>query len=162
MPSKKPTPKNSPAADAEIELIRRLAEILNETGLSDIELERKGTRVRVSRTTHTIASLPHPAPHPVHSQATTAPPVAAREISSSDLPGAVKSPMVGTVYRAPAPGSPPFMEVGSEVKAGQTLLIIEAMKTMNPIPAPRAGRVSHVLVETGQPVEFGEVLCVIE
>ena len=161
MPSKKTPSENPPAADLELELIRKLADILNDTGLSDIELDRKGTRVRVSRTTTTVATVPHQSHAPIQ-HVTPAPVAPVRETPSGELPGAVKSPMVGTVYRAPSPGAAAFIEIGSEVRAGQTLLIIEAMKTMNPIPAPRAGKVTHVLVETGQPVEFGEALCVIE
>ena len=161
MPSKKTTSEKSPAADTDLDLIRSLAGILNETGLSDIELERKGTRVRVSRTTTMVASVAHQTQAHAH-HVTAPPPPPPRETPSGELPGAVKSPMVGTVYRAPSPGTAPFIEIGSEVKIGQTLLIIEAMKTMNPIPAPRAGKVTHILVETGQPVEFGEALCVIE
>ncbi len=161
MPSKKTASEKPPTTDADLELIRHLAGILNETGLSDIELERKGTRVRVSRTMMTVASVPHQAQAHAHHTVVPLPPPP-RETPSSELPGAVKSPMVGTVYRAPSPGAAAFIEIGTEVKVGQTLLIIEAMKTMNPIPATRAGKVTHVLVETGQPVEFGETLCVIE
>ena len=100
------------------------------------------------------------APAPV--AAAAAPAVAPAAADPTKLPGAVKSPMVGTTYRAPAPGSANFIEVGQEVKAGQTMIIIEAMKTMNQIPAPRAGKITHIFVTDGQPVEFGEALVVIE
>ena len=161
MPSKKTPPPSPPPADAELDLIRSLAVILNETGLTDIELDRKGTRVRVSRTVTAVASVAAP-PMAAHHGPPAAPSPVAKEIVVAEHPGAVKSPMVGTVYRSPAPGSAPFVEAGSEVKVGQTLLIIEAMKTMNAIPAPRAGKVTQVFVESGQPVEFGETLAVIE
>lgn len=160
MPSKKTSSGKAPSGDADLDLIRRLADILNETGLSEIELERKGTRVRVLRTITSVATVASHAPTAVyHGTATAVPP---KETAGADLPGAVKSPMVGTVYRAATPGAAPFIEIGSDVKVGQTLLIIEAMKTMNQIPAPRSGRVTHVFVESGQPVEFGEALAVIE
>ena len=161
MPSKKKTPARSASANPEFDLIRHLAGILDETGLSEIELDRKGVKVRVARalTSFTAAvqsSTPsHHAPAPLPA----AIPVKAAD---ADHPGTVKSPMVGTVYRSPAPGVPPFVDVGVEVKEGQILLVIEAMKTMNQIPAPRAGRVTHVFVDNGHPVEYGEPLVVIE
>jgi acetyl-CoA carboxylase biotin carboxyl carrier protein len=156
--AKKP---QSPSRSPELTLIDNLAEILNTTGLSEIELERKGIRVRVSRTVPTAyhtATASAPAP------ATYAAPAASAPVAEpgADHPGAVKSPMVGTVYLAASPGAPQFVAVGDDVKQGQTLLIIEAMKTMNQIPAPRSGKVTAVLVENGQPVEFGEGLVVIE
>ena len=147
-------------AEDELGLIRTLAGILDETGLTEIEIERKGTRVRVSRAMVVSASLPQiafPAAPP-----SAASPSISPAADAAAHPGVVKSPMVGTVYRSPSPGSPQFVEVGNEVRQGQTLLIIEAMKTMNQIPAPRAGRVTQVLVENGQPVEYGEPLVVIE
>lgn len=165
MPSK---PKSKTAAKAvkstpELDLIRSLAEILNDTGLSEIELDQKGTRFRVSRTVTAVATVA--APVAAHAPAAAVPhaaPAPAPAKSEADHPGTVKSPMVGTIYRAPAPGTPNFVDVGSEVKEGQTLLIIEAMKTMNQIHAPRSGKVTRVFVENGQPVEFGEALVVIE
>jgi acetyl-CoA carboxylase biotin carboxyl carrier protein len=160
MPRKKPLPASANNPDPELDLIRNLAGILNDTGLMEIELDRKGTRVRVSRAVAQSAPAPalaH-APAAIHHPA----PTAAAKASENDHPGTVKSPMVGTIYRASTPGTPPFVEVGSEVKQGQTILIIEAMKTMNQIPAPRAGKVTHVFVDNGQPVEFGEPLVVIE
>lgn len=157
--SSKPTPRS-----AELMLIDNLAEILNTTGLSEIELEQKGLRVRVSR--NLVASYQvAPAMAPVAAvpaQAATAVAAPAKVMSPGDNPGAVKSPMVGTAYLAPSPDTPNFVTVGANVKQGQTLLIIEAMKTMNQIPAPRSGKVMQILLETGQPVEFGEVLMVIE
>lgn len=164
-----PAPKKSSAArkpaqkDPDLELINNLAGILNATGLSEIELDRKGTRVRVSRqmtAVTTVAAPAHALSH--HAEASHAAPAAPAAAKPADHPGAVKSPMVGTVYRSSTPGSPPFVEIGSEVKEGQTLLIIEAMKTMNQIPAPRGGRVTHVFVDNAQPVEYGEPLVVIE
>ncbi|MGQ0485378.1 MAG: acetyl-CoA carboxylase biotin carboxyl carrier protein [Hyphomicrobiales bacterium] len=164
MSRKKPAPAPAAKSSPELDLIRTLAGILNETGLSEIELDQKGTRVRVSRSLTAVASVT--APPPVHAPAAHyhgAPaPAAAAKALDSDHPGTVKSPMVGTVYRASGQDSAAFVEVGSEVKQGQTLLIIEAMKTMNQIPAPRAGRITHVFVENGQPVEFGEPLVAIE
>lgn len=140
------------------DLIRALAELLNETGLSEIEIEQKGIRVRVARNLSVAAALPS-APHPAQS-IQSAQPGSSHNIDSH--PGAVKSPMVGTAYRAPEPESPPFVEVGSSVKEGQTLLIIEAMKTMNHIPAPRSGTVTAILFENAQPVEYGEPLLIID
>jgi acetyl-CoA carboxylase biotin carboxyl carrier protein len=146
----------------ELSLIRKLAAILNETGLTDIELDHKGARVRVSKNVMVAASV---STAPVaHVAAAAAAPVAAAPVarSTGDHPGSVKSPMVGTSYLAPTPGTPNFVAVGDTVKQGQTLLIIEAMKTMNPIPAPRNGKVVQILIENAQPIEFGQVLFVIE
>jgi acetyl-CoA carboxylase biotin carboxyl carrier protein len=150
----------------EQQLIRELAKLLNDTGLSEIEIEKSGLKVRVARTVTVAASVPAASqllPAPVAGAG--AGPGAPAASSSSDPakhPGAVKSPMVGTAYRSPDPKAPPFVEVGARVSQGDTLLIIEAMKTMNQIPAPRAGTVTAVLVENGQPVEFGEPLVIIE
>ncbi len=141
----------------ERELILELAELLTNTGLTEIEIEKKGLRLRVARggmVSHTVAGY-----NPAAASAPAAP-VAPK--SPAEHPGAVKSPMVGTAYRAPAPTAAPFIEVGTKVAQGQTLLIIEAMKTMNQIPSPRAGTVTQILVESGQPVEFGEPLVIIE
>ncbi len=144
----------------EQELIRELAGLLNETGLSEIEIEKAGLKIRVARTL-TIAATTHSAPPPLSSalSATTA---SAAVVDPAHHPGCVKSPMVGTIYRAPEPGAPNFVEIGTRVSQGQTLMIIEAMKTMNHIPAPKAGTVTQVLIENGQPVEFGEPLVVVE
>jgi acetyl-CoA carboxylase biotin carboxyl carrier protein len=142
-------------------LIRELALLLDETSLTEIEIERAGLRVRVARNISVSAAMPAS----FQPMAVAAPGVAAATAAVADLakhPGAVPSPMVGTAYWAPEPGAKPFIEVGSKVSAGQTLLIIEAMKTMNQIPSPRAGTVTQILVEDGQPVEFGEPLVIIE
>lgn len=145
------------------QLIRDLATILDETNLSEIEVEQGDLRIRVSRQSamvHAVApSLPVPATGPAVPQAS---PVAVPAASSAKSTNAVLSPMVGTAYAAAAPGSPPFIEVGQKVREGQTLLIIEAMKTMNQIPSPRAGTVTEILFEDSQPVEYGEPLVVIE
>jgi acetyl-CoA carboxylase biotin carboxyl carrier protein len=151
-----PAPANSPAVDHDV--IRELAKLLDETGLTEIEYERDGTSIRVAR--HAGGPAPRAwaaeAPRP-------APAAAAAEASDpAHHPGAVTSPMVGTAYLASSPGAKPFVDIGSQVKAGDTLLIIEAMKTMNQIPAPRSGTVTQILVENGQPVEFGEALMIIE
>lgn len=148
---------------AEKALIRELAELLAETDLTEIEIERRGLRVRVARQ----ITLTAPAAAPAHAMSAPVLPVAqavapAGEGDLSKHPGAVTSPMVGTCYRSPEPGAASFIEVGSQVTQGQTLLIVEAMKTMNHIPAPRAGRVVKILVENGQPVEYGEVLVILE
>ncbi|MGZ5872924.1 MAG: acetyl-CoA carboxylase biotin carboxyl carrier protein [Bradyrhizobium sp.] len=140
-------------------LIRELALLLDETSLSEIEIERAGLRLRVARNLSIAASVPAAAQ--VVAPAPPAPaPAAATDIAQH--PGAVPSPMVGTAYWASEPGAKPFIEVGAKVSVGQTLLIIEAMKTMNQIPSPRAGTVTQILVEDGQPVEFGEPLVIIE
>ena len=133
-------------------LIRDLAGLLEETGLTEIEIEREGMRVRVARTVSVAA--PAYAAH--------AAPPAAQSADPGKHPGAVPSPMVGTAYLAAEPGSAPFVEIGTRVAQGQTILIIEAMKTMNHIPAPKAGVVTAILVGNGQPVEFGEPLAIIE
>jgi acetyl-CoA carboxylase biotin carboxyl carrier protein len=145
---------------AEQQLIRDLAELLNETGLSEIEIEKSGLKVRVARVVSiqsAVAAAPAPAALAAASAAATA---AANDPSKH--PGVVKSPMVGTAYRAPEPGAPTFIEIGARVSQGDTLLIIEAMKTMNQIPAPHSGKVTAILFENGQPVEFGEPLVIIE
>jgi acetyl-CoA carboxylase biotin carboxyl carrier protein len=142
------------------DVIRELAKLLDETGLTEIEFERGGVRVRVARQGQPVVAVA-----PARAAAATAELSAAVDVAAGDLskhPGVVPSPMVGTAYLAPEPGARPYVEVGSQVRAGQTLLIIEAMKTMNQIPAPRAGRVVQILVEDAQPVEFGEPLMIIE
>jgi len=141
--------------------IRGLAEVLNETGLSEIEVEQKGLRIRVARNVTATLSAPAPAPSPAET-ASAPKPAADPDADLATHPGAVTSPMVGTAYRAPEPGAAAFVEVGATVERGQTLMIVEAMKTMNHIPAPRAGTVTAILVENGQPVEYGEPLMIIE
>jgi acetyl-CoA carboxylase biotin carboxyl carrier protein len=151
-------------ASAESQLIRELAELLNETGLSEIEIEKSGLRVRVARQINVTSGVVAAAAAPVAAAPAAAPAAASVEAAADPgkHPGAVKSPMVGTAYRAAEPGAPPFIEVGARVAQGDTLLIIEAMKTMNQIPAPKAGTVAAILFENGQPVEFGEPLVIIE
>ncbi len=138
-------------------LIRRLAALLRETGLSEIEYEAEGRRIRVGRNAG-AAGVGAAAPA---SEAEAAEPASA-EAAEAVPPGAVTSPMVGTVYAAAEPGAPPLVKVGDAVTEGQTLLIIEAMKVMNPLASPRAGTVIQILVSDGQPVEFGEPLLIIE
>jgi acetyl-CoA carboxylase biotin carboxyl carrier protein len=154
--AKEKTEKTSP----EHELIRELAGLLNETGLTEIEIEKAGLKVRVARQVTMTAAVPAMQAH--GSPAAAAVPAPAIVADPARHPGCVKSPMVGSAYLSPEPGAPPFAEVGSRVTAGQTLLIIEAMKTMNHIPAPKAGIVTQVFIENGQPVEFGEPLVIIE
>jgi acetyl-CoA carboxylase biotin carboxyl carrier protein len=141
------------------DVIRALADILKETDLSEIEVEQKGLRVRVARNL-TIAANVGYAAAPTASMAAV--PVAAAPAKPVNAAGAVTSPMVGTAYRSPAPDKPPFIEIGAQVRQGQTLLVIEAMKTFNDIPATRAGTVVEILFENGEPVEFGQPLVVIE
>ncbi len=143
-------------------LVRNLAELLNETGLTEIEVQNGAQRVRVSRGAAAVAA-PMAASAPVAAAAPrAAAAVEASEVNFNNHPGAVTSPMVGTAYRSPEPGARVFVDVGDTVKVGQTLLIVEAMKTMNAIPATKAGKVTHVLVEDGQPVEFGQPLVIVE
>ena len=138
-------------------LIRELADLLKETELTEIEVEQPNLRIRVSRAAPAASAA-------VTVPVATAAPVALApvEVDAHHHPGAVKSPMVGTASRGPEPTAKPFVEVGDRVAAGQTLLIVEAMKTMNQIPAPRAGTVTAILVEDGQPVEYGEPLVILE
>ena len=154
------TAKDQPAKpSAEGQMIRELAELLNETGLTEIEIEKSGLKIRVARTITVTAS---PVVHGHSGAPASALPMATAANDPTKHPGAVKSPMVGTAYRSPEPGSASFIEVGAKVAQGDTLLIIEAMKTMNQIPAPRAGTVTSILFENGQPVEYGEPLVIIE
>jgi acetyl-CoA carboxylase biotin carboxyl carrier protein len=171
-PAKKTAPKATAKPepkDPDLALISSLADILNKTGLSEIELDRKGTKFRVSKTLTATATMlaPQPAPayHAPAPAVAEAPAAAAHPASgkhAGDHPGTVKSPMVGTIYMAPSPGAANFIEIGTAVKEGQTLLIIEAMKTMNQIHAPRSGKITKIFVENGQPVEYGEPLVAIE
>jgi acetyl-CoA carboxylase biotin carboxyl carrier protein len=159
-------PDTKPAANFKSDdsaLIRELALLLDETSLTEIEIERAGLRVRVARNVSIAASMPvnyQPAPSGSAASIASVTPAAIADLAKH--PGAVPSPMVGTAYSASEPGAKPFIEVGTKVSVGQTLLIIEAMKTMNQIPSPRAGTVTQILVEDGQPVEFGEPLVIIE
>ena len=161
-PKEPSAPKDKPADERE--LIRELAMLLDETNLTEIEIERAGLRLRVARNISIAAAAPVSyQPAPVVTAAPAAPVAAAAATADlSKHPGMIPSPMVGTAYLAPSPGARPFVDVGQPVKAGETLLIIEAMKTMNQIPAPRSGTVTQILVEDGQPVEFGEPLVIIE
>jgi acetyl-CoA carboxylase biotin carboxyl carrier protein len=143
------------------QIVRALARVLHETGLTEIEIEQAGLRVRVARQGIPMAPIPMgPAEPAVSYELTEFVPAAAADPAKH--PGVLTSPMVGTAYRAPEPGARPFVDVGSVVKAGETILIIEAMKTMNQIPSPHAGTVTQILIEDGQPVEFGEPLMIIE
>lgn len=144
------------------ELVRELAQLLNETDLTEIEVEKGDLRVRVARTIATTVQVPTHAAAPVAiaAPAAAAAPVEGRPTAAH--PGAVTSPMVGTAYRRASPDAKPFIEVGSVVKVGDRLLLVEAMKTFNDIVAPRAGTVTAILVEDGQPVEYGEPMLVIE
>ncbi len=143
-------------------LIRDLADILNETNLSEIEIEQDDLRVRVSRQVAAVQTTSIAAAPALVAAGTVPQTPEPASAKSADNGNAVPSPMVGTVYLAPAPGSKQFVEVGQSVAEGQTFLIIEAMKTMNQISAPRAGKITAILVEDSQPVEFGEPLVVIE
>ena len=147
---------------SEQDLIRELAKLLDETGLGEIEVEREGVRVRVARqtVTHVTAGGGGVPPIPVAAPAPAVIPVAIADPAKH--PGVVTSPMVGTAYRAPEPTARPFVDIGSVVKAGDTLLVVEAMKTMNQIPAPRGGTVTQILFENGHPVEYGAPLMIVE
>lgn len=151
------------------ELIRELANILNDTDLSEIEVEQEDLRIRVSRaapptTVYAAAPTGYAAPAPAPAAAAVAAPAAPAVAAAParNPANTVTSPMVGTVYLSPAPGARPFVEVGATVKEGQTILIVEAMKTMNQIPAPKSGKVVEIVVNDAQPVEYGEALVVIE
>ncbi|MEW5683672.1 MAG: acetyl-CoA carboxylase biotin carboxyl carrier protein [Pseudomonadota bacterium] len=163
-----PTSSKAPADPFDARLVRKLADILTETGLSEIEVEQGELKIRVAKTLtgapvqHVVAApapvaVAAPVAAPAAAPAAAAPAAAARAAGDE-----VKSPMVGTIYLQPNPGSPAFVKVGDTVEAGQTLFIVEAMKTMNPIPAPRGGKLVQILVEDAQPVEFGEPLAIIE
>ncbi len=157
--SPKDAETTSPKTTEESDIVRTLAALLDETNLSEIEIERAGLRVRIARNLTVNVPTAAVAAAPALALAAAVP---ASPADISKHPGVVPSPMVGTAYLAPAPGAKPFIDVGSVVKAGDTLLIVEAMKTMNQIPAPRGGTVTQILVEDGQPVEFGEPLIIIE
>ncbi len=147
--------------DIDPDLVRKLADLLNETGLAEIEYEDNGKRVRVAMpgVGPQVVAAATPAAAPVPGAGTSA---AATGGDPAAHPGAVTSPMVGTVYLAQAPEDPPFVKAGDSVREGQTLLLIEAMKTFNEVKAPRAGTLQSIAVASGQPVEFGEVLAIIE
>ncbi len=157
-------PADSPdARPIDTRLVRKLADILKDTGLSEIEVERGDLKIRVARELTVQAAAPVAlAPVAAAAPAAAAPAAPAAEAAPVRNGDVVPSPMVGTCYLQPQPGAEPFIRVGAQVAAGQTLLIVEAMKTMNPIPAPRAGKITEILVSDAQPVEFGEPLVVIE
>ncbi|MES2894520.1 MAG: acetyl-CoA carboxylase biotin carboxyl carrier protein [Pseudomonadota bacterium] len=156
----------APADPIDARLVRKLADILTDTGLSEIEVERDGLKIRVAKTLTSApihyAAAPAPAAHAAHAAAPSAEAAPAPAAETRSKADTINSPMVGTIYLQPQPDAPPFIKVGDTVAVGQTLMIVEAMKTMNPIPATKAGRVVEILVEDGQPVEFGEPLVVVE
>jgi acetyl-CoA carboxylase biotin carboxyl carrier protein len=159
-----PKDKDGKSASSRIDqqMIRDLADLLNETGLTEIEWSEGALKVRVTRG-GTVAAPVYAAPAvAAPAAAVAAAPTAAGDTDLAGHAGAVKSPMVGTIYVAAEPGAAPFVKVGDSVNAGQTLLIVEAMKTMNPITAHKGGRVSRIVIENQQPVEFGQVLLIIE
>lgn len=148
--------------DVDTALVRELAELLAETGLSEIEVEDGDRKIRVARESAPAASAAyHAPPPPVAAAPVPAPSVPPGDVVGADVAGALASPMVGTVYLAAEPGSPNFVSVGDTVKEGQTIVIIEAMKVMNPIAADKDGTVKAILVDNAQPVEFGQPLAVI-
>ena len=158
-------PKASGAGDTA--LVKALADILDETGLAELEYETADLSIRLSRVAGSTAVAQPSAPvapvaTPAAAPAAAPAPATTTATPAEDHPGAVTSPMVGTAYVAPEPDAPAFVSVGDVVKKGQTVLIVEAMKVMNPITAPADGKVTQILVQNGQPVEFGEVLVVIE
>ena len=157
--NEKPPTSKTPAIDPGT--IRELAKLLDETGLTEIEIEADGASIRVARNAAPGASRGRQDASAVPSPTVVATP-AEIPMEPSKHPGLVSSPMVGTAYRGPAPGAKPFVDVGAQVKSGDALIIIEAMKTMNQIPATRSGTVVQILVEDGQPVEYGEPLMIIE
>jgi acetyl-CoA carboxylase biotin carboxyl carrier protein len=162
MAEKKAPAGRAPAMAIDEKLVRQLADILAETGLTEIEVEETGRRVRVSRAGPVAAAPAHVVTAaPPALAAAPAPSPAAPEKPAADHANALKSPMVGTVYLAPEPGADDFVKVGDKVGAGDTLLIIEAMKVMNPITATTGGTVKQILVENGQPVEFDQPLIVV-
>jgi acetyl-CoA carboxylase biotin carboxyl carrier protein len=154
------TEKSAGTMQVDIKLVRQLAELLDETSLSEIEVEDGDRKIKVARTLSGVATtMVAAAPAAAAPVTAPAPPVS---VAPADHPGTVKSPMVGTAYMTPDPDAAPFVTVGASVSEGQTILIIEAMKVMNQIAAPRAGKVTQILVASGQPVEFDQPLVVIE
>lgn len=156
---------DSSKLENDLNAIRALAEVLEDTGLSEIEIERGPLRLRVSKGVQAVASVaaaaPAVAPAPAAAPAPQAAPAITEE-NAANHPGAVTSPMVGTAYMASSPGSAPFVSEGASVSEGQTLMIVEAMKTMNEIKSPRSGKVTKILARDAEPVEFGEALMIIE
>lgn len=156
------TQKTGKPSGVETKLIRELAKILNDTDLSEIEMEKGDLRLRVARGTGPV-TVAHAAPATIPAPTAAAPVAEAASVEAppADNPNAVKSPMVGTAYVRPSPDKDAFVNVGDSVKEGDTILLVEAMKTFNPIKAPRAGTVTDILVQDAQPVEFGEALIII-
>jgi acetyl-CoA carboxylase biotin carboxyl carrier protein len=146
----------------DVEAIRTLAKILQDTGLTEIEIAENDSRIRVVRAPATHAAVVPTAPMTVAAPTTGAPVIADGSEDFAQHPGAVKSPMVGVAFMSPEPGSPPFVTTGQNVAAGQTLLLIEAMKTFNQIKAPRSGTVTRIMAQSSVPVEYGQVLMVID
>lgn len=144
------------------DLVKDIAKLLSDSDLTEIEVEHEGLRIRVARAPAPVTVAAAPAAAVVAAAPVAAAPVAEAPADLSKHPGAVASPMVGTAYLAPEPGAANFVEVGASVREGQTVLIVEAMKTMNAIPAPRSGTVTRILVGNAQPVEYGEPLMIIE
>jgi acetyl-CoA carboxylase biotin carboxyl carrier protein len=157
-PAAKPVAKSETRPGVDAGAVRELAKLLKETGLTEIEIEHNGARIRVSRGGVAAAMV---APATATPDPAAAAPATSQPASSGPPAGAVPSPMVGTVYLSPEPGKPPFIAVGKTVKEGDTLFIVEAMKTMNAITAPKGGTVKEITVTDGTPVEFGQTLCVI-
>jgi acetyl-CoA carboxylase biotin carboxyl carrier protein len=154
------TDKSTGTMQVDVKLVRQLAELLDETKLSEIEVEDGGRKIRVARTMTAVAAPAQSFAAPAAPAPVAAP--AAAALAPADHPGTIKSPMVGTAYLAASPESDPFVSVGASVSEGDTLIIIEAMKVMNPIIAPRAGKVTQILVSAGQPVEFDQPLVIVE
>ena len=157
------TPKKTASTDTK--LVRELAKILNDTGLTEIEMEKGSLKIRVAKGGgQVVQAMAAPAPiaaAPAPSQPVAAPAAKIEKKDASAHPGAAKSPMVGTVYTRPSPDADAFVKVGDKVKEGDTIVLIEAMKTFNPITATKSGKIEEILVEDAQPVEFGEVLFII-
>jgi acetyl-CoA carboxylase biotin carboxyl carrier protein len=168
MPMKKPSIKSvaEPTTGGfDLSVVAELARIAGRHDLSEVEVERDGLRVRVARERRAPVALSHVVAAAAPAPAAAAAPASAHEatvVAPAELAGAVKSPMVGTAYLRPSPEAKPFVEVGASVKAGDKILLVEAMKTFNEIVAPRAGKVTHILVEDGAPVEYDQALMVIE
>ncbi|HWI87179.1 MAG TPA: acetyl-CoA carboxylase biotin carboxyl carrier protein [Sphingomonas sp.] len=156
------TETNSPSMQVDAGLVRQLAELLDETRLTEIEVQDGDRRIRVVRNVAVPAHAPAAPVAAAHVPAPAAPAPAPTPAPAGDHPGTIKSPMVGTVYMSGAPGAKPFVSVGDQVAAGDTLLIVEAMKVMNPILSPRAGTVTQIMVDNNQPVEFDQPLVIVE
>jgi acetyl-CoA carboxylase biotin carboxyl carrier protein len=159
------TDKHDNTMRVDVALVRQLAEMLDATGLTEVEVEDGDRKIRIARKAAAAPAVHYAAPPPqAAAPAPAAAPAApaAEPAAAAGHANAVRSPMVGTAYLAAEPGSPPFSSVGKQVSAGDTLLIVEAMKVMNPITAPAAGTIKAILVENGQPVEFDQPLIVVE